>query len=611
MFFMPMLAFAGKPSVDYNSQIVVTVQPNLKLSKALKGIDLKKIKNLKIEDTSHGQVSLDFWDSYNILKKMTGLETLDITGCKSLNGYFYDYRYKAPLPITNLILNFSHTHGFPNNAVYAALYFKIGETPIKRLSDNNNFPNLKEVILAGENSNLQSMCSTDAELYANLYFSNLFVASYNPQTKLIRFTRTTNPYRTYHIIVDGTRENPNITPNNKLLENVVVADASFAKYLPKSVSKLTIPASVINLLGDYCSTRTDVDSLIVEDSNYPLIINKGGLYGLKVNNAIFNRPTRIIEPGIDVFGEAEIIIFNKPVSMSYGNLGYGIKRIVFNDEAQINSSLADNVGEIVFNDDVSITYDHNNSSREIIRGAKELIFKKTPDIEDGAKFDEVDKVFIPKGTKEKCTHSIMSGAKEMDFGSMTIVDPRIQPKEGLKIKPLRFDDKHLHDVEQAGTNRVLYMKTKPGKSLGDGFYYVPVSDNLYLSYSNENSTLKNNAVELSAGYFYNMPWNILETHIMVFSYIPVENINGIEYGRTVGFYIVNPKYGEIVADFTYYATQQSNRKTPYIPPKPKKKTYHERGRVEDCGICLGTGMGWQGGYCPFCGGKGWYIEHEW
>ena len=43
-----------------------------------------------------------------------------------------------------------------------------------------------------------------------------------------------------------------------------------------------------------------------------------------------------------------------------------------------------------------------------------------------------------------------------------------------------------------------------------------------------------------------------------------------------------------------------------------KLRYHERGRVENCGVCLGTGMGWgSAAYCPFCGGKGWYIEHYW
>ena len=43
----------------------------------------------------------------------------------------------------------------------------------------------------------------------------------------------------------------------------------------------------------------------------------------------------------------------------------------------------------------------------------------------------------------------------------------------------------------------------------------------------------------------------------------------------------------------------------------KKKPYHAKGRIENCGVCLGTGQGWGTPICPFCGGKGWYVEHYW
>lgn len=629
----PVTAMGAKKDINYDEQIVVTVPLNSRLKKAFVGFDLKKIKNLKIKDTPETSLDfwdtpeattyLDFWDSYNVLKKMIALETLDVSECESLNEYLYEDNHNAPLPITTLVLRFipkSKIKNFPEDTGNAALFFRYTYAPIYFEKRGATYPNLTDLILLGPNSNLNSSNSEDDELYANLDCGNSFVPSFNAKTKVIRYRKLDNLNRQYHFILErsasrdywgGGAAKP-IIPKNKQLEGVVVSDGSFAWYLPKKSKKLTIPATVKYFLGDGYIERVSVDTLIVESSPTQLIVNKDGLYGLNViKYAEFNRPVYLQEPGDSNFSGAEKIVFNKNAILGYANLGYQIKEIVFNGKAQIYSTLTNGANSVIFNDDVSITYDHNNSSREILKNVGEVLFKKAPQIEAKAEFRDVKKVFVPIGFKNTQNLPLLQNAKQMDFKAQTIVDQRITPKDGIKIKPLRFDDKHLHDVEQAGTNRFLYLNTQIGKSLSDGYYYVPISDNLYLSFSNENLTLKGNTVRMDCGPLYDLPGDVLEKCIMVFSYVPVLNKNGIEYGHTTGFYIVDPKYGEIIRDLTSYATKESNRKTPYVPPTPKKTTYHEHGRVEDCGICLGTGKGWQGGYCPFCGGKGWYIEHEW
>lgn len=623
---LPLTSLAAKPEINYNEQIVVTVQPNTKLKKAFNGLDLKKIKNLKIKDAPGASISLDFWDSYKVLKKMIVLETLDISDCKSLNAYIYADNHNAPLPVASLVLKYapkSKSVDFPKSIVDAAIFFRDVYAPIyfekNTVGDRSKYPNLKEVILIGSGSILNSINSGDDWLFANLDCGNSFIPSFNPKTKLIRYVKLNNLKRKYDILLGksngrdiwgGGAAIP-ITPENKHLEGVVVTDASFLRYLPKSISTLTIPKTLYCILANGNMDNHSVDTLIVEESDAFLPINRDGLYGIgDVKKAIFNRPIYFNqEPGISIFSHADKVVFNKDAFLDYANLGYGIKEIEFNGKTQIKSTLTTGANTITFNNDVSMMFDPNNTSREIMRDVHELIFKKTAQIDAGSIIG-ADKIFVPVGFN-KDSHRIFRYAKEMDFNSMTVADPRLQPKDNIKIKPLKFNDPHIFDVEQAGTNRVLYFSTAPGKTLEDGLYYVPVSDNLYLSFSTENATFKGKTVQLSCGYLYEKPYDILETHIMVFSYIPVKHENDVEYGLTTGFYIVNPKYGEIVADFTNRATEISNRKAPYSPPKPKKKTYHERGRIEDCGWCLGTGMGWQGGLCPFCGGKGWYVEHEW
>lgn len=85
------------------------------------------------------------------------------------------------------------------------------------------------------------------------------------------------------------------------------------------------------------------------------------------------------------------------------------------------------------------------------------------------------------------------------------------------------------------------------------------------------------------------------------------------YGKTTHLYLANEETDEIYCDLTESlgASQNGFKSSKVIKDNSPQKTYHARGRQENCGVCLGTGQGWQGGLCPFCGGKGWRIEHYW
>ena len=85
------------------------------------------------------------------------------------------------------------------------------------------------------------------------------------------------------------------------------------------------------------------------------------------------------------------------------------------------------------------------------------------------------------------------------------------------------------------------------------------------------------------------------------------------YGKTTHLYLANEETEEIYCDLSESlgASQNGFKSSKVIKDNSPKKTYHARGRQENCGVCLGTGQGWQGGICPFCGGKGWRIEHYW
>lgn len=84
------------------------------------------------------------------------------------------------------------------------------------------------------------------------------------------------------------------------------------------------------------------------------------------------------------------------------------------------------------------------------------------------------------------------------------------------------------------------------------------------------------------------------------------------YGRTTKITLVNKKTGE-TCDLTESLNSGNGRfqNVKVHKDNTPKKVYHSKGKMEDCGLCLGTGKGWQGGTCIQCGGKGWYIEHYW
>ena len=90
-------------------------------------------------------------------------------------------------------------------------------------------------------------------------------------------------------------------------------------------------------------------------------------------------------------------------------------------------------------------------------------------------------------------------------------------------------------------------------------------------------------------------------------------VRPVLYGKTTHLYLVNEKTDEIYCDLSESlgASQNGFKSSKVIKDNSPQKTYHTKGRQENCGVCLGTGQGWQGGLCPFCGGKGWRIEHYW
>lgn len=117
------------------------------------------------------------------------------------------------------------------------------------------------------------------------------------------------------------------------------------------------------------------------------------------------------------------------------------------------------------------------------------------------------------------------------------------------------------------------------------------------------------------------PYNPYNKSYMVWTYKRLTNQDGVKYGITKGLYIIERDWGHEIGNLqdkilydvseTFVIGHNKSFKKVYPAPKKKKTTYHERGRVENCVFCVGTGQGLQGGYCPFCGGKGWYIEHVW
>ena len=90
------------------------------------------------------------------------------------------------------------------------------------------------------------------------------------------------------------------------------------------------------------------------------------------------------------------------------------------------------------------------------------------------------------------------------------------------------------------------------------------------------------------------------------------------YGKTTHLYLANKKTNEIYCDLSesLRASQNGFKSSKVIKDNSPKQTYHARGRMETCPLCLGSGdiKSWRDGSynrCTTCGGKGWIIEHYW
>ena len=99
--------------------------------------------------------------------------------------------------------------------------------------------------------------------------------------------------------------------------------------------------------------------------------------------------------------------------------------------------------------------------------------------------------------------------------------------------------------------------------------------------------------------------------VWVFKFEKVKN--SYIYGKTTRIYIANEKTGEIYCDLSNSlgASQGRFKSLKLSKDNKPKKVYHSEGRIENCGLCLGTGKGLLSPTCIQCGGKGWYIEHYW
>ncbi|MDE6634927.1 MAG: hypothetical protein K2J96_06710, partial [Bacteroidaceae bacterium] len=188
----------------------------------------------------------------------------------------------------------------------------------------------------------------------------------------------------------------------------------------------------------------------------------------------------------------------------------------------------------------------------------------------------------------------------------------------------------IYRVEKESDHLVFKMKND-AKQLNSSEFYIKIQDKCF-SYPKSYITIYYNSsgapvlssietcnVSASTEIKYNNYWNPTYDGYMSITWLykPFVTKDGITYCKTKGLYIIkNEKENlqwsdKILCDLSSTFTQGHNRAFKKVSPAPKKKTYHREGYIENCGYCLGSGNGLQGGYCPFCGGKGWYIEHYW
>lgn len=144
----------------------------------------------------------------------------------------------------------------------------------------------------------------------------------------------------------------------------------------------------------------------------------------------------------------------------------------------------------------------------------------------------------------------------------------------------------------------------------DGRYYIQNAQTCKVS---ETDALKfdNNKNDCSLVWTFKVE-KIVEMSHDGFSSVPVL------YGKTTHLYLANKKTNEIYCDLSesLRASQNGFKSSKVIKDNSPKQTYHARGRMETCPLCLGSGdiKSWRDGSynrCTTCGGKGWRIEHYW
>lgn len=144
----------------------------------------------------------------------------------------------------------------------------------------------------------------------------------------------------------------------------------------------------------------------------------------------------------------------------------------------------------------------------------------------------------------------------------------------------------------------------------DGRYYIQNAQTCKVS---ETDALKfdNNKNDCALVWTFNVE-KIVEMSHDGFSSVPVL------YGKTTHLYLANKKTNEIYCDLSesLRASQNGFKSSKVIKDNSPKQTYHARGRMETCPLCLGSGdiKSWRDGSynrCTTCGGKGWIIEHYW
>ena len=144
----------------------------------------------------------------------------------------------------------------------------------------------------------------------------------------------------------------------------------------------------------------------------------------------------------------------------------------------------------------------------------------------------------------------------------------------------------------------------------DGRYYIQNAQTCKVS---ETDALRfdNNKNDCALVWTFKVEKNVEMSHDG-FSSVPVL------YGKTTHLYLANKKTNEIYCDLSesLRASQNGFKSSKVIKDNSPKQTYHARGRMETCPLCLGSGdiKSWRDGSynrCTTCGGKGWIIEHYW